>query len=178
MSQWTYTVLTQNDAYYPYSKQVAYHAISYFSSMFLLVNIRIASSMHCGVKQCIPHVHQILVWKYTSVYLKIAARGRWTWFRYSYIRPHEFMYNTHWGWFGEILALYSSLLPLTQHFYEEWQFAWFCAISFSKGKSIYILKPGQCRYEKEPILTVYIDILFIFNTERIQTFFKFYLVKA
>lgn len=59
MSQWTYTALTQNDAYYPYSKQVAYHTISYFSSMFLLIKIRTASSMHSGVKQCIPHIHQI-----------------------------------------------------------------------------------------------------------------------
>lgn len=120
MSQWTYTALTQNDAYYPYSKQVAYHTISYFSSMFLLIKIRTASSMHSGVKQCIPHTHQIFVWKYTRVYLRTAARGRWTWFRYSYIHPHEFMYNTHRGWFLEILALYPSLLPLTQHFSEEW----------------------------------------------------------
>lgn len=69
MSQWTYTALTLNNAYYPYAKQVAYHAIHILFQFHVssYIHHRTVLYMHSVVKWYIPHVNQNLVLKYTSM---------------------------------------------------------------------------------------------------------------
>lgn len=80
MSQWTNGDLTLNNAYHLYTKQVAYHTISYFSSKFLHIymtgqhyiwTLLLNNTFHMLIK-----IQFSSTWVHSKTQLENHARGR------------------------------------------------------------------------------------------------------